>query len=156
MKRPLLLAAVLYLAVSGGALADHQAANLKAFKTVCISGDFEEQGEANDAVLDELLGGMADALDGAGINVATGCKLENSVTGKTQLNLYFTFTTTKAGTAFEAALEAWLNTDGPYTDVTIWRDSFFGTIEAGSGADLAADDLDELLDGFIDEWDSVH
>ncbi|WP_415787649.1 hypothetical protein [Deinococcus saxicola] len=64
-------------------------------------------------MLDELPGRMEDALDGAGIKVAAACKLENSVTDKTQPNLYFTFSTTRAGTAFAAALEAWLNTDGP-------------------------------------------
>lgn len=156
MKRPLLLAAVLYLAVSGGALANHQAANLKPFKTVCITGDFEEQREENGAVLNELLGYMASTLDDAGIRVADNCKTENGVAGKTQLNLYFTFSTTKSGTVFSAALEGWLDKDGPYRDVALWRDSYFGSIDAGQGADAAAEELEYLLEDFIEEWDGVH
>lgn len=156
MKRPLLTAALLCFAVSGGALADHQAPNLKSFKTLCVSGDFEEQGKPNDAVLDTLLGRMGDALDAAGIAVTDDCEFTDGVAGKTQLNLYYTFVTTNTGTAFDAALEGWLSTDGKYTSVTIWRDSFFGSIKAGSGAIQAADNLDDLMDGFIAEWDSVH
>ncbi|QFP75913.1 hypothetical protein [Deinococcus sp. AJ005] len=156
MKRPLLVAAALYLAVSGGALANHQAANLKPFKTVCITGDFEDQDEENTEVLDELLGNMVSVLDDAGISVADNCRTENGVGGKTQLNLYFTFSTTKSGTVFSAALEGWLDKDGPYTDVTLWRDSYFGSIEAGQSADAAAEELEYLLEDFVEEWDSVH
>ncbi|CAM3581457.1 hypothetical protein [Deinococcus frigens] len=156
MKRPLLSVAALCLAVSGGALANHQAPNLKAFKTVCVTGSFEEQGQQDDGVLGKLLGRLEDALDRAGIQATENCEVENGVSGRTQLNLYFEFTTTKSGTAFVCALDGWLNTSDTYTDVTLWHDSFFGSIEAGSGADQAADNLDELLDGFIEEWDSVH
>ncbi|OLV15443.1 hypothetical protein [Deinococcus marmoris] len=156
MKRPLLVAAALYLAVSGGALASHQTANLKPFRTVCITGDFTDQSEENSAVLDELLGNMVSVLDDAGITVADNCRTENGGAGRTQLNLYFTFSTTKSGTVFSTALEGWLQKDGPYTDVTLWRDSYFGSIEAGQGAEAAAEELEYLLEDFIEDWDSAH
>lgn len=156
MKRPLLFATVLSLAVSGGALADHQAENLKPFKTVCITGDFKDQGKENVAVLDELLGQMVLTLDDAGIQVDDHCHTDNGVAGRSQLNVYFNFSTTKSGTAFSAALEGWLQTDGPYTDVTLWRDAYYGTLDAGDGADAAAEELEFLLEDLIEEWDSVH
>lgn len=156
MKNPLLSVAALYLAVSGGALANHQALNLKAFRTVCVTGRFEDQGQENKDVLGELTGRLEAALDSAGIRADRDCKIENGVSGKAQLNVYFEFATTRSGTAFVSALDGWLNTDGPYTDVTLWHDSFFGSIDAGTAAAQAADSLDELLEGFIDEWDSVH
>lgn len=156
MPKPLRSAAALCLAASGGALADHQAPNLRPFKIIYVSGYFTEQGKKNDAVLDGLLRRLTSALDSTGIRVADNCEAEDGVGGQTQLNLYFAFATTRAGTVYDAALVGWLNTEGPFTDVTLWRDSFFGAVKAGTGAEQAAGDLDELLDGFIGEWDSVH
>ncbi|GGM13855.1 hypothetical protein [Deinococcus aerophilus] len=140
----------------GRAGAEHLAPNLRSFKTVCVSGAFEEQGKENDAITDKLLGRMLDILDAAGIAVEEGCKLEGSVGGKTQLNLYYTFATTPSGTVYDAALEGWLAAAAPYQEVTLWRDSYFGGMDAGTGALQAADMLDELLRDFIKEWDSVH
>lgn len=156
MRRPLLTAALLWLAVSGGARADHQIANLKAFKTVCLTVVFREQDKENEAVLKALVGRMFAALDRAGIPVEDGCKLEGSVGGQTQLNLSYVFTTTGDGATYEAALEGWLYTDGPYTDVTLWRDSYFGSLDAGAGGIQAADSLDLTMDAFVEQWGSVH
>lgn len=154
MNRLLLLAAL--CAVSGAAHASHQAPNLAPFKTVCVSGNFEDQGQPDPELLGGLLGQLAAALGAAGIAVDASCDLEGGVGDGTQLNLFYTFVSTRAGTAFDAALEGWLATAGPFRDVTVWRDSYFGTLEVGSGAQQAAGSLDELMVGFAEDWTSVH
>lgn len=159
MSRPSLLPLAGLLLLSSGlgrAGADHLAPNLKSFKTVCVSGSFEEQDKENDAITEKLLGRMLDTLEAAGIAVGKGCRLEGSVGGKTQLNLYYTFATTPSGVVYDAALEGWLAAAAPYSEVTLWRDSYFGGMDAGTGALQAAEILDELLQDFIKEWDSVH
>ena len=154
MNRLLLLAFL--CAVSGPAHASHQAPNLSTFKTVCVSGNFEDQGQPDPEVLGGLLSRLAVALGTAGVAVDDSCDLEDGVGDGTQLNLFYTFVSTPSGTAFDAALEGWLATVGPFSDVTVWRDSYFGTLELDSGAQQAAGSLDELMMGFAQDWASVH
>ncbi|WP_309572183.1 hypothetical protein [Deinococcus sp.] len=153
--RPIL--ALLTLGVlSGSALADRTPANLKAFKTVCINAGFHEQDKENDAIRTRLIQRLGDALDAAKITVADSPCQPKGRSSTGQLNVYFDFTTTTDGKTFDGTLEGWLVKDGPYDSVTLWRDNIFGSLDVGGGALEAADVLDELVDGFVKDWQGAH
>ncbi|GHF47785.1 hypothetical protein HNQ07_002736 [Deinococcus metalli] len=150
------LAALTVCALSGAAGADRTPANLKTFKTVCVNAGFHEQDKENEAIRSKLIGRIYDALDGAKIATAEAPCQPKGLSSTGQLNLYFDFTTTTDGKTFDALLEGWLSKDGAYESVTLWQDNIFGAMDAGSGALEAADVLDELIDGFVKDWKTVH
>ena len=155
LSRPV-LALLTLSALSGSALADRTPANLKAFKTVCVNAGYHEQDKENDAIRTKLIQRIYDALDAAKIAVADSPCQPKGLSSTGQLNLYFDFTTTTDGKAFDGTLEGWLTKDGTYASVTLWQDNIFGSLDVGGGALEAADVLDELVGGFVKDWQGVH
>lgn len=151
-----LFAALLASLLPGAALAERTPANLKAFRSVCVNAGFEDQGKENEAVRTKLIERLYDALEEAGITTADPPCQDRGLSSTRQLNLYFDFTSTQDGQTFNAALEGWLSREGAYTALTLWMDNLFGSMDAGGGALEAADVLDELLDGFIEDWQRSH
>ena len=155
LPRPV-LALLTLSTLSGSALADRTPANLKAFKTVCVNAGYHEQDKENDAIRTKLIQRIYDALDAAKIAVADSPCQPKGLSSSGQLNLYFDFTTTTDGKTFDGTLEGWLTKDGTYDSVTLWQDNIFGSLDVGGGALEAADVLDELVGGFVKDWQGVH
>lgn len=153
MQKLALTAALLLITC---AAAERTPDNLQPFRSVCINGSFDEQDRKNESVRTKLIDRMYKALDRAGIRVADAPCQPNGLTSNRQLNLYFSFTTTKAGTAYSADLEGWLQSEGKYESVTLWTNSYFGSLDLGGGVQKANDTLDELMDNFIADWQDAH
>ncbi|PNY80498.1 hypothetical protein [Deinococcus koreensis] len=150
--RPLLAA----LLLPGWALADRTPENLRGFRSVCVNAGFEEQGKENEAIRTKLIERLYAALESARIKAADSPCQEKGLSSSGQLNLYFSFISTQDGRIFNSVLDGWLSREGPYKGPTLWQDNIFGSMEAGGGALEAADLLDELLEGFVKDWQSVH
>lgn len=154
-RAPLPLA-LLALTILPQAQAERTVANLKNFRSVCINAGFLEQEQENDKVRTKLIQQMFDTLDDAVVKVEDSPCQPKGLTENKQLNLYFDFVTTENGKAFNAELEVWLDKEGEYESVTLWKDNIFGTMTPGKGSTDAADALDELLKGFLEDWDKSH
>lgn len=144
------------LLLPGSALADRTPENLRGFKAVCVNAGFEEQGKENEAIRTKLIERLYSALEGAKIATADSPCQERGLSSSGQLNLYFSFTSTQDGKTFNSVLDGWLSREGAYKGPTLWQDNIFGSMEAGGGALEAAELLDELLEGFVKDWQSVH
>ena len=151
LPRPL-SAALLVCLLPGVALADRTPANLKAFRSVCVNAGFEEQGKENEAIRTRLIERLYSALERARITAAESPCQDKGLTSARQLNLYFDFTSTQDGKTFNAVLDGWLKKEGVYASPTLWQDNIFGSMNAGGGALEAADALDELVAGFVKDW----
>ncbi|SMB81653.1 hypothetical protein [Deinococcus hopiensis] len=148
-----LLSAVL---LTPTAHATHTNVNLKDFRTVCLNAAAEIKTKEDKDLASDAFDALSSRLEDAGITVADNPCQDKGTGSNRQLNLFYSFSTTKDGSAYFSNIEAWVTKEGKYIEVSLWTDYIFGSPGKQTLKEVAIDNAGELGDSFVEAWESNH
>lgn len=146
------------LACSPSARADALSDNFKGFRQVCLNVNVNVgvKTAANQQLTGDAQYQLAEAMKTAGIPVITSNCQSGSTATKQQINVSYTFRTTKDGAAYYALMTAWLFKDGRFYQPTLWTEEDFASVNRQAFDDLVLDDAQLFLRTFVKAWKSAH